>query len=500
MPYQSPVDLLIIGGGINGAGIAADAAGRGLSVHLCEQNDLGSATSSKSSKLIHGGLRYLEHYQFRLVHESLQEREILLRKAPHLIHPLSFVLPHHSGLRPAWLIRLGLFLYDHMSKRTLLSASKTISLENNIYGKALKSDYKTGFVYPDCSVDDARLVIANAMAAQEKGAQISSYCKVVSIHRFAHHWEAQLQNTLNQQTFTVTARAVINATGPWCEQFLQNVHIPSRYHLRLVRGSHIVVPQLYEGNQAYILQQTDGRIVFALPFEQHWTLIGTTEVDYTGDPALAEISNDEIDYLCHIINTYFSKAINSTDVVWQFSGVRPLFDKHGAKDSKKLSRDYTFDLTDAAGKMPLLSILGGKLTTYRRLAEHALEKLQPYFPHMGPAWTKTAPLPGGDIDAADFDGFCSRLQKDYPHLPKALLQRLARQYGTRVYALLEDAVYEYDLGIDFGATLYQREIAYLKTHEWLKQLDDLLYRRTKLGLHLQALQLQTLKEWWAANF
>jgi glycerol-3-phosphate dehydrogenase len=488
------VDLLIIGGGINGTGIACDAAGRGLSVHLCEQNDLASGTSSKSTKLIHGGLRYLEYYEFRLVHEALKEREILLRKAPHLIRPLSFILPHHSGLRPAWLIRLGLFLYDHLARRSLLPASKTLSLMHNLYGQPLKPTYKKGFMYPDCWVDDARLVISNAMSAQEKGAHISPYCTVVHLHRFAKYWEAQVVDARNHRTFTITARAVVNATGPWMEQFLKdNAQLPSHALMHLVKGSHIVIPKLYEGDHAYILQQTDQRVVFAIPYEQHWTLVGTTEIDYTGDPAIAAITNDEVLYLCQIINTYFKKSIDATQVVWSFSGVRPLFDKHKDHDAKSLSRDYAFELTDAASELPLLSILGGKITTYRRLAEHALEKLRPYFKNMGPAWTANVPLPGGDINHADFNHFFTQLQNHFPNLPLALLYRLAHQYGTRIYAVLEDARYDYDLGLFFGATLYQREVDYLKTHEWLYKVEDLLYRRTKLALELTNEQIIVLK-------
>lgn len=387
---MTTVDLLIIGGGINGAGIACDAAGRGLSVHLCEQNDLASGTSSKSTKLIHGGLRYLEHYQFRLVHESLIEREILLRKAPHLIKPLNFVLPHHPGLRPAWLIGLGLFLYDHLAKRSLLPHSKKLLLHNTLYGEPLKSNYKTGFMYPDCWVDDARLVMANAISAHNAGAKISTHCKVEKFTRIDHLWHAEIFDKINHKNFTIKAKAIVNATGPWIGPYLL------QHTIRLVKGSHIVIPKLYEGEHAYILQQTDQRIVFAIPYQHEWTLIGTTDVDYLGDPAAAEISSDEINYLCDVINTYFKKNISSQDVVWTFSGVRPLFDKHVNQDAKSLSRDYAFELTDMNGELPLLSVLGGKITTYRVLAEHALEKLKPYFPHMGPAWTAHAPLPVSD--------------------------------------------------------------------------------------------------------
>jgi glycerol-3-phosphate dehydrogenase len=495
--FLNPIDLLIIGGGINGTGIACDAAGRGLSVHLCEQHDLASGTSSKSSKLIHGGLRYLEYYEFRLVHEALKEREILLRKAPHLIMPLSFVLPHHPGLRPAWLIRLGLFLYDHLAKRSLLPKSKTVNLQSSLFGSPLQSKYQQGFVYPDCWVDDARLVVSNAIAAKELGAQISPYCKVEKLRRVDGIWHAQMHDQRNGNTFTVSAHAVINATGPWIHQFLQEVvHGESAHHLRMVKGSHIIVPALYQGEQAYILQQTDERIVFAIPFQQQFTLIGTTDVDYVGDPANAVISSDEINYLCEVINDYFKKSITPNDIVTTFSGVRSLFENKNQTDAKSLSRDYTFEIIDEAGKAPLLSILGGKITTYRRLAEHALEKLAPYFSHMKKAWTHDAALPGGDIPDADFIHFYQQLCFDYPDLPADLLHRYARQYGTRCYRLLAKVEHLADLGQDFGATCYQREIEYLRQYEWLSCIDDLLYRRTHLGLFMSPEQVEVLKQAW----
>ncbi|MGA2655240.1 MAG: glycerol-3-phosphate dehydrogenase, partial [Gammaproteobacteria bacterium] len=397
---MEPVDLLIIGGGINGAGIACDAAGRGLSVHLCEQNDLASGTSSKSTKLIHGGLRYLEYYQFHLVRESLREREILLHKAPHLISPMAFVLPHHPKLRPIWLMRLGLFLYDHLAKRSVLPSSEFISLNNTFYGKPLKAEYTKGFTYPDCWVDDARLVIDNAISAYEMGAEISTYCKVESFTRSDDFWQVEVTDNKNNDRFMIAAKAIVNATGPWTEPYLH------QHHIRLVKGSHIVVPKLYEGEQAYILQQADGRIVFAIPYEQHWTLVGTTDVDYQGPPQDAEISQAEIDYLCQVINTYFKKSINTDSVAWHFSGVRPLFDMHSEQEAKAVSRDFSFELTDKHGKLPFLSILGGKITTYRILAEQALAQLKPYFPDMGNDWTAKAKLPGGNIAPhVDFEQF-----------------------------------------------------------------------------------------------
>lgn len=494
----SPIDLLIIGGGINGTGIACDAAGRGLSVHLCEQNDLASGTSSKSTKLIHGGLRYLEYYEFRLVHEALIEREMLWRKAPHLIQPLSFVLPHHPGLRPAWLIRLGLLLYDFLGKRTVLPRSHALSLTDTQYGAPLKSTYTRGFIYPDCWVDDARLVIANAIAAQENGAKISPYCKITKLTRTATLWHAQVYNQRTQQSYTITARAVVNATGPWVHTFLQDIaHIQSEHHVRMVKGSHIIVPQLYTGDHAYILQQTDGRIVFALPYQQQFTLIGTTDVDYEGDPCNAAISSEEITYLCQVINDYFKISITPADVIADFAGVRPLFDNaHSDDDPKSLSRDYAFELDASAEKAPLLSIFGGKITTYRALAEHALQQLAPYFPDMKKPWTQTATLPGGDIPHADFEAFYQAVCQHFEALPQALLSRLARQYGTRIYQVLENVTSVADLGQDFGATCYQREIEYLQQHEWLSSADSLLFLRTKLGLQMQTTQIETLRRWF----
>ncbi len=494
---MSHIDLLIIGGGINGTGIAADAVGRGLSVHLCEQNDLASGTSSKSSKLIHGGLRYLEYYEFRLVHESLQEREILLRKAPHLIKPLDFVLPHHPGLRPAWFIRLGLFLYDHLGKRSLLPHSKRLNLTESPLGAPLQTRYTQGFTYPDCWVDDARLVFANAMAAHERGAHISPYCKVVKLTKDQDLWHAEVVNQLNQEKFSLRARAVVNATGPWIQEFFSNiVHLTSTHQLRMVQGSHIIVPALYEGSQAYILQQTDGRVVFTLPYSQHLTLIGTTDVDYQGDPNKAHITPREIDYLCGVINDYFKKPLSAAEIISTFSGIRPLFDNKGHGKAQSLSRDYALELIDHQGQAPLLSIFGGKLTTYRKLAEHVLAKLKPYFPQMGPDWTAQAPLPGGDIPNADFTGFCQQFSADFPLLPPALLSRYARQYGTRAYHVLAHVTTLADLGQHWGGTCYQREIDYLTEYEWLTQIDDFLLRRTHLGLELTASEQHMLQQHW----
>ncbi|HLF66952.1 MAG TPA: glycerol-3-phosphate dehydrogenase [Gammaproteobacteria bacterium] len=496
---MSAIDLLIIGGGINGAGIAADAAGRGLSVHLCEQHDLASGTSSKSSKLIHGGLRYLEHYEFRLVHEALIEREVLLRSAPHLIKPLDFVLPYHPGLRSPWLIRLGLFLYDHLGRRSVLPHSKSLNLSTSPLGAPLQSRYTLGFTYPDCCVDDARLVIANAMAAREHGAEISPYCKVVKLLRQQDHWQAQVINQINQQTFFIKARAIVNATGPWIEEFFTDiVHLPSSHPLRKVKGSHILVPALYEGSQAYILQQTDGRVVFTIPYADHLTLIGTTDVDYEGDPNAADITAAEIDYLCSVVNEYFKRAIAPTDIIKTFSGVRALLDHH-ASDAQSLSRDYTLEVIDREGRTPLLSIFGGKLTTYRKLAEQALAKLKPYFPQMGRAWTADARLPGGEFAQADFAQFCQQFYADYAHLPPELLSRYARHYGNRVYTLLAGVQTLADLGQHWGGTCYQREIEYLRAHEWLSNMDDMLLRRTSLDLELTPQEKQRLRQGWESH-
>lgn len=481
-------DLLIIGGGINGVGIAADAAGRGLSVILCEKDDLAAATSSTSSKLIHGGLRYLEQFNFRLVHEALTEREILLKNAPHLVQPLEFDLPISKFTRPTWFIRAGLFLYDFLAKNSSLPKAKKISFQNQI----LKESFKIGFKYYDCKTDDARLVIANAQQAYLKGAKILTRTKFITAKRQAQEWQVELQNK-NSEKFLITAKALVNAAGPWASDITHTLLNTKQKTLRLVKGSHIVVPKLYEGHQAYLLQNNDQRVIFVIPYLQQFSLIGTTDVEFNGDPNLAHISEEEINYLCTGVNYYFKNNINQTDVVWSYAGIRSLYDSGEAKPAK-VTREYHFDIQDQNSHSPLLTVLGGKLTTYRALAEHALDKLKIYFPDMGSAWTGDAILPGGDL-SKPLNEFKIVLQQQYPNLPKQLLERYANNYGNLSYKLLEGVKNIDDLGRDFGAGLYQKEVEYLIQQEWAETIEDILWRRTKLGLFLSDQQKMEL-----ANF
>jgi len=489
------VDLLIVGGGINGAGIARDAVGRGLSVQLVEQNDLASATSSASTKLIHGGLRYLEYYEFRLVREALIEREVLLRNAPHIIRPLTFVLPHEAALRPAWLVRLGLFLYDHLGGRKLLPASRGLNLRRDPAGKALKPSLTKGFSYSDCRVDDARLVALNALDARERGATILTRTRCVSARRYGQLWTAVLEKSSSGERWTVRARCLVNAAGPWVASFVEHaLALPHSQRLRLVKGSHIVVPRLFEGKQAYILQNADRRIVFAIPYEGDFTLIGTTDETYEGDPSKVVISPAEIAYLCQVINDHFVKQITPTDVVWTYAGVRPLHDDESTSASA-VTRDYVLELDDQGGIPPLLSVFGGKITTFRKLAEHALEKLKPHFPQIGPAWTHAAPLPGGDIPNADFTGFLASVTAHWPWLPVNLAGRYARAYGTRIAQLLGEAQGIDELGLHLGDDLYGREIQYLIDQEWAVTAEDILWRRSKRGLHVTPATITALESW-----
>ena len=475
-------DILIIGGGINGAGIARDAAGRGLRALLVEQDDLAGATSSASSKLIHGGLRYLEHGEVRLVREALAEREALLTIAPHIIWPLTFVLPHDAALRPAWMLRTGLFLYDHLAPRSRLPGSRGLDLVRDPAGKPLKPVFRRGFAYSDCWVEDSRLVVLNALDAVERGATLRTRCRFVSARPERGGWAATLQPDSGSPE-TVQARVLVNAAGPWVDRVLrEGLGRNGRNHLKLVKGSHIVVPRLYAGEQAYILQNPDRRIVFVIPYEGRFTLIGTTDVPFEDDPALAVISADETAYLCEAVNRFLARPVRPVDVVWSYAGVRPLYDNAAANPSA-ITRDYVFDIEAGEGRPPVLSVFGGKITTYRRLAEHALEKLKPFLPDFTGPWTGTAPLPGGDMPGADFDAFLARVQAKKPWLPPGLARRLARAYGTRVERLLGGAKRLDDLGVDFGAGLTEREVAYLVETEWARTADDILWRRSKLGLH-----------------
>jgi glycerol-3-phosphate dehydrogenase len=478
------LDLLVIGGGINGCGIARDAVGRGLSVMLVEEADLASATSSASTKLIHGGLRYLELYELRLVREALIERERLQAVAPHIIRPLRFVLPHDTGIRPAWMVRIGLFLYDHLATRKSLPGSETIRLERHAFGKPLKGSYKTGFAYSDCSVPDSRLVVLTAMDASERGAQIATRTRFVSARRSANGWEAELQDVRSGARSKITARLLVNAAGPWVSDVLQaKLAVKTAKHVRMVKGSHIVVRRRYEGEQAYIFQNPDKRIVFAIPYEDQFTLIGTTDVPYEGDPRGIAISEEETRYLCASVNHFLAREVTPRDVVWSYAGVRPLYDD-GSIEASVVTRDYVFDLDAPDGEAPVLSIFGGKITTFRRLAEHAMDEIGRFFPKMGGAWTAKASLPGGDIPNGDIDGFTRDLQARKPFLSVELAGRLARSYGTRVDRIVKDAKTAADLGRDFGRGLSEAEIEYLRRSEWAETAQDILWRRSKLGLHL----------------
>lgn len=481
-PIPESVDLLVIGGGINGAGVARDAAGRGLSVLLVEKDDLGAHTSSASSKLIHGGLRYLEQFEFRLVAESLAEREVLLRIAAHLVRPMRFIMPHVPQLRPRWVIRIGLFLYDHLGRRTRLAGSRAVRLDRPPYSAGLKPDYRYGFAYSDCCVDDARLVVANARDARVRGAAVLTRTECVEAKREGDLWRALLKNRDGPRR--ITARAIVNAAGPWVKAVLnEHLHQPSRDNVRLVKGSHIVLPQLYDGDHAFILQNDDRRVVFMIPFEDGYTLVGTTDVPYDSDPSRPQASVAEIEYLCRAASRYLRRAVRPEDVLWHFAGVRPLYDD-GTVDVSAVTRDYVLRLDSDQGSAPVLSVFGGKITTYRRLAEHVLDRLAPWFAGMGPGWTSDTPLPGATIPRGDRLRFEARLEERYPGLPRTLLQALARRHGALAYDVLGDASTVADLGQDFGGGLCAREVDYLLEHEWAVTAEDVLWRRTKAGLRL----------------
>jgi glycerol-3-phosphate dehydrogenase len=479
------VDLLIVGGGINGAGIARDAAGRGLKVMLVEQADLASATSSASTKLIHGGLRYLEFFEFRLVHEALIERERLLLIAPHIIRPMRFILPHVPELRPRWLMRLGLFFYDHIGGRKILPASRSVRLANGAFGP-LRPGLDHGFAYSDCWVDDSRLVVLNAVDAAQRGASIRTRTRFVSARVEGSQWLANIQDLKSKETTQVRARAIVNAAGPWVQEVLRTFpDMDVSAHVRLVKGSHIVVPRLFNGEHAFMLQNPDGRIVFAIPYQQQFTLIGTTDVPFVGDATKVSISPEEVLYLCNTINSYFRKHIAPSDVKWSYAGVRPLSDDE-SKNASKVTRDYKLEITETRdGAPPVLSVFGGKITTYRRLAESALSKLQSHLNSSDREWTDKAALPGGDVPRADFTAFAEGVHKRWPFLPAAMAERLAHAYGTRVEKILGKAQAMLDLGEHYGAGLTQAEIDYLIANEWARSADDVLWRRTKLGLHLK---------------
>jgi glycerol-3-phosphate dehydrogenase len=482
-------DLLIIGGGINGAGIARDAAGRGLQVVLAEKGDLAGATSSASSKLIHGGLRYLEQYAFRLVREALAERDVLLGNAPHIIRPMRFVLPHSEEQRPVWMIRIGLWLYDHLGwhpgRKSVLPASHAVKLPASPLGRGLRADLADGFVYSDCWVDDARLVVLNARDAADRGAAILTRTTVQSARRIDGSWQARLAGG-DGRMIDVSARAVVNAAGPWVRDVLGGaLGVNVAPNVRLVKGSHIVVPKIYEGDHAFILQNRDRRVVFVIPYEGRFTLIGTTDVPFNDDPSGVAITQDEITYLCDAVNRYLASPVRPEDIVWSYAGVRPLYDD-GSSAASEVTRDYVLDLNNAHGAAPILSVFGGKITTYRRLAEHALERLAPFFPAMKPAWTVAAPLPGGDMPGANFEGFLASRARDWPWLPADHLRALARRHGTKLDHIVAGANRVEDMGEHFGAGLYAREVDLFLDREWAASAEDILLRRTKLALHMSA--------------
>lgn len=490
-------DLLVIGGGINGTGLARDAAGRGLQVTLCEKDDLAAHTSSASTKLVHGGLRYLEHYEFRLVRESLKEREVLLRIAPHIVSPLRFVLPHDRGLRPIWMLRLGLFLYDRLGGRMSLPASHKVNLAESAHRPILKERFRTGFEYSDCWVDDARLVALNAIDARERGADIRTRTQVTALDRFPDRWVAHLALPDGTQT-TIEARAIVNAAGPWVDDLAQmGLGQKAKAHLRLVKGSHIIVPRKFPGEKAYIFQNADGRIVFAIPYERQFTLIGTTDQLFEGNRDRPEISPAEIDYLCAAASEYFRSPVTPDEVVATYSGIRPLYEDNSARNST-VTRDYVFEL-DTQGGAPMLSVYGGKITTYRRLAEHALAKLGPLFGRAGGEWTSGTPLPGGDIPHADFAAFLWQASERWPWVPPEMLQRLARAYGTRMDRVLDEARSTQDLGTHFAGDFYEAELRYLVKAEFAQTAQDVLWRRSKLGLHLPPETAQVIDAWLGAQ-
>jgi len=509
-------DLFIIGGGVNGCGIARDAIGRGYSVILAEKNDLASATSSASTKLFHGGLRYLEYFEFRLVREALIERETLLKAMPHISWPMRFVLPYHPdmrfesetptsrllsmfmpwmrGRRPAWLIRLGLFLYDHLGGRKILPATTTLDLRKDPTGNALQARFEKAFEYSDCWVEDSRLVTLNARDAAEKGAQILTRNEVVSAERGDKIWTIRVRDSFSGTERTFQSRALINAGGPWVGSIVQNtLGMNSTEGVRLVRGSHIVTRKLFDHNKCYFFQGEDGRIIFAIPYERDFTLIGTTDQEHNGSPAEAVCTPQEQDYLCKFASHYFENPITRDDIVWTYSGVRPLYDD-GASSATAATRDYVLSLTSEGGA-PLLSVYGGKITTYRRLAEGALEKIGEHFSDKKGEWTAEQPLPGGNFPVDGFDALVKSLLQDYTFLTQTVAERLVRAYGTDARLILGDATFDADQGLDFGAGLREIEVKWLMAHEFALTAEDIVWRRSKLGLRLTKEQIAALDEW-----
>ena len=485
MSVTGHYDAFVVGGGINGVGVAVDAAGRGLKVGLCEMGDLAGATSSASSKLIHGGLRYLEHYEFRLVKEALAEREVLLNMAPHIASPMRFCLPHRAQLRPVWIIRTGLFLYDHLSARSTLPGCQSVDF-NNL--SPLKTNFKKGFEYSDAWVDDARLVVLNAVSLRERGGDVFSQTKACAAQRKDGLWSIELRDQLTGMKREVSAKALVNATGPWVTRFIQEgLQEKSPRKVRLIKGSHIVVAKIHDEDRAYILQNDDQRIIFVIPYLGEFSLIGTTDVEYNGNPLTVRCSDEEKTYLCRVVNQHFKAQVHPEDIVWSYSGVRPLCEDESS-DPQAVTRDYTFDLSDVSGKTPLLSIFGGKLTTYRKLAEHAVDKLASYFPETGSAWTAGSRLPG----AQPVKQCRAQLKAQYPWLKNDICWRFCRCYGSLSFLILAQVKSIDDLGEYFGAGLYQVEVDYLMSNEWACSVDDIVWRRSKLGIYLDQSELDNL--------
>lgn len=491
----SDFDLLVVGGGINGAGIARDAAGRGVKTVLIDQGDFGGATSSASTKLVHGGLRYLEHYEFRLVAESLAEREVVLRLAPHLVAPLRFVMPHVPALRPAWMIRAGLWLYDHMGGQHILPGSKGVRLRGNLSGAGLKPEFTRGFSYFDAWVDDARLVILNLKSARHHGAVLMPRTRLLSAVRKDGYWHATLEDVETERRFELSARVLVNAAGPWVKQVVERTEGQVSAEVRLVKGSHIVVPRVHEGNHAYILQNTDKRVIFVIPYQKSYSLIGTTDIAIEAMSQAQSIAGDEIRYLLAAVNRYLAKGLTEADVVWSYTGVRPLYDD-GNGDPAAITRDYTLVVDERDG-VAQLAVFGGKLTTYRKLAEAVLDKLVPWLTYHRGSWTDREALPGGEFDASRRETELASILASYPQLPPEWIRDLFQRHGLCVRAVLEEARILADLGEDFGGGLYEREVDYCVAHEWAMSAEDLLWRRTKAGLHMTAAQRDHFVLWFS---
>ena len=488
-------DLAIIGGGINGCGIARDAAGRGLRVLLVEQDDLAAATSSWSSKLIHGGLRYLEQYEFRLVREALQEREVLLKIAPHIIHPLEFILPHDQHMRPAWMVRIGLFMYDHIGGKISLPGSRTVAFPDAVYSAGLAPSHKRGFFYSDAKVDDSRLTVLNAVAAREQGADVRVRTRLIEGKRQTDAWCLTLRDVDSGAATEVRAKGIVNAAGPWVKHLLDDtLRVPTTSSIKLVKGSHIVVPRIHDHPHAYILQNDDKRVVFIIPYEEKFSLIGTTDIEVGAIADATKISAAETAYLLRAVNRFVAKPVLESDIVWTYAGVRPLYDD-GSDNPSEITRDYVLKVDHDHGTLPLLSIFGGKITTYRRLAEHALQELKPFYSEMKKEWTGDVALPGGDIKSVAIAA--QMVIEKYPVLPVDFVKRLVMRHGSRAEQVLKGVMKISDLGATFGQgsnLLCEREIEFFIREEWARTPDDILWRRTKCGLHMDAVERASAAE------